>query len=86
MPDGTRTTLAAAQGHAYRFAFPKRSVLLNMSATLQDRAFIGSEVTGHLLSKGISYGTLTAHPDGSVDTSNVDGVNTDLRVRPFFHE
>jgi Di-haem oxidoreductase, putative peroxidase len=32
----------------------------------------------------ISYGSITARPDGSVDTSQVDGVNPDLRVRPFF--
>jgi hypothetical protein len=37
-----------------------------------------------LRSKGILFGTLTAHPDGTVDTSDVDGVNDDLRVRPFF--
>jgi len=42
------------------------------------------DVTVALLGKGISYGTLTAHPDGSVDTSGVQGVNNDLRVRPFF--
>jgi Di-haem oxidoreductase, putative peroxidase len=36
-----------------------------------------------LISKGIGYGSLTAHPDGSLDTSHVEGVNPDLRVRPF---
>jgi hypothetical protein len=40
-------------------------------------------VTRPLTSKGISYGMITALPDGSVDTSRVDGVNPDLRVRPF---
>jgi len=40
--------------------------------------------TKRLTSKGISYGSLTAHPDGSVDTSHVEGLNSDLRVRPFF--
>jgi CxxC motif-containing protein (DUF1111 family) len=34
--------------------------------------------------KGIEYGTVTAKPDGTVDTSNVQGVDLDLRVRPFF--
>jgi hypothetical protein len=38
-----------------------------------------------LRSKGVSYGFITAFPDGTVDTSEVDGVNPDLRVRPFFH-
>jgi hypothetical protein len=37
-----------------------------------------------LRSKGIRFGALTAFPDGSVDTAAVEGVNADLRVRPFF--
>jgi hypothetical protein len=41
-------------------------------------------VTKSLNSKGISYGSITARPDGSVDTSRVRGVDPDLRVRPFF--
>ncbi|MBI1787597.1 MAG: thiol oxidoreductase-like protein [Acidobacteria bacterium] len=45
----------------------------------------GEAVTRPLVSKGISYGVLTARPDGSVDVSRVSGVDPDLRVRPFFH-
>jgi mono/diheme cytochrome c family protein len=41
-------------------------------------------VTGQLSSKGISYGSLTANPDGTIDTSQVKGIDPDLRVRPFF--
>jgi hypothetical protein len=37
-----------------------------------------------LWSKGIHFGTITAHPDGSIDVSGVRGVDPDLRVRPFF--
>jgi len=37
-----------------------------------------------LVSKGINFGSITASPDGSVDTSMVAGVDPDLRVRPFF--
>ena len=44
-----------------------------------------STVTLQLTSKGISYGTIRALPDGSVDTSGVEGVDADLRVRPFFY-
>lgn len=47
---------------------------------------INAPVTRALTSKDISYGSITAYPDGSVDTSAVTGVNRDLRVRPFFHE
>jgi hypothetical protein len=43
-----------------------------------------TRVTRSLRSKEISYGRITARPDGSVDTSEVQGVDPDLRVRPFF--
>jgi cytochrome c553 len=41
-------------------------------------------VTLSLVSKGIKYGFIKALPNGTVDTSLVDGVDPDLRVRPFF--
>lgn len=37
-----------------------------------------------LASKGVFYGSLTAKADGSVDSSQITGVDPDLRVRPFF--
>ena len=37
-----------------------------------------------LRSKGIEFGTITIRDDGQIDTSQVRGVNPDLRVRPFF--
>src|SRR5215470_5750522 len=43
-----------------------------------------SSVTKPLNSKSISYGSITARADGTLDTSHVEGVNSDLRVRPFF--
>jgi hypothetical protein len=43
----------------------------------------GKPVTRPLTSKGIPYGTITALPDGRVDTAGVEGVDPDLRVRPF---
>ena len=44
----------------------------------------GQPVTLPLASKLITYGSIKALPDGSVDTTQVQGVNADLRVRPFF--
>jgi Di-haem oxidoreductase, putative peroxidase len=44
----------------------------------------GRPVTRPLIGKGIRYGSITANPDGSVDASQVEGVDADLRVRPFF--
>ena len=44
----------------------------------------GTPVTVELVAKGIAYGSLIARPDGTFDTSAVDGVDPDLRVRPLF--
>ncbi|MFO0981306.1 MAG: di-heme oxidoredictase family protein [Planctomycetota bacterium] len=44
----------------------------------------GHKVKRKLESKGIDFGWITANPDGSVDTEEVEGVDPDLRVRPFF--
>lgn len=45
---------------------------------------IGRPVTLPLISKGIRYGSITALANGSVDVSKVEGIDTDLRLRPFF--
>ncbi|MEO6334245.1 MAG: di-heme oxidoredictase family protein [Pyrinomonadaceae bacterium] len=44
----------------------------------------GHNVTRNLLSKGIAYGRITARPNGTFDLSDVQGVDADLRVKPFF--
>jgi len=41
-------------------------------------------ITRRLSSKGTNYGKITAHSDGTVDTSKVKGVDANLRVKPFF--
>ncbi len=51
---------------------------------ISSAARTGEVVTSSLVSKGISFGAISAHPGGSVDTSQVQGVDPDLRVRPFF--
>lgn len=43
------------------------------------------DVTRPLRSKGIDYGQITVRPNGTVDTSRVSGIETNLRVKPFFH-
>ena len=43
----------------------------------------GKDVTVALVTKGVSFGSLTAHPDGSVDTNSVVGVDADLIIRPL---
>lgn len=51
---------------------------------LEEAQITGRAATKQLNSKGINYGSITAQPDNTIDTSNVRGVNPDLRVRPFF--
>ncbi len=41
----------------------------------------------HVLNaKGVEYGFITAYPDGRVDTSNIEGIDSDLVIRPFSHK
>ena len=46
----------------------------------------GGSMTLPLNSKGINYGWITADASGRVDYSRVQGVDPDLRVKPFFAE
>lgn len=41
-------------------------------------------ITRNLRSKGINFGHITAAPNGTVDVSDVSGIDGDLRVKPFF--
>ena len=43
----------------------------------------GSDVTLPLVAKGVDFGSITAHADGSVDTSAVEGVDATLVIKPF---
>jgi hypothetical protein len=59
--------------------------LRNLRDAARERAMTtGSPVRRRLVSRGIEYGVIRALPDGSVDASGVEGVDADLRVRPFF--
>lgn len=42
-----------------------------------------SSVRQALQAKGVAFGFITAHADGSLDTSEVEGVDEDLVIRPF---
>ena len=54
------------------------------ATAIAQAAQLGADVTLPLVSKTVQYGTITAHSNGTLDTSGVVGVNPDLRVRPFF--
>ncbi len=55
------------------------------AAAVRQAARTGLPETRRLVSKGISYGRIRALPDGTIDPSEVEGVDADLRVRPFFY-
>ena len=50
---------------------------------LQSAASTGTDQVRVLTSKGVNFGSLTAHADGTVDKSQVVGVDTDLVIKPF---
>ncbi len=54
------------------------------SSAASQAAQTNQDVTKALSSKGISFGTITVHPDQTVVTTGIEGVDADLRVRPFF--
>ena len=41
------------------------------------------DVRADLVAKGVRFGWIVAHPDGMVDLDAIDGVDSDLIVRPF---
>ena len=43
----------------------------------------GADVRADLVSKGVRFGWILAHPIGIVDLDSIDGVDADLIVRPF---
>lgn len=53
------------------------------NAAIADAAAKQGASTMDLVTKGVRFGTITANPDGSVDTSNVEGCDPDLMIRPF---
>ena len=52
-------------------------------AAIAEAQQTGNPVTRALLTKGVSFGSLTAHLDGTVDTSGIEGIDADLIVKPF---
>ena len=46
----------------------------------------GSEVNVKLSSKGIGFGWITARPDGTISLDEIEGVDSDLIIRPFMQK
>jgi len=45
----------------------------------------GKTVKIDLVAKGVKFGKITAKPDGTIDATDIEGVDPDLRIKPFFH-
>ena len=50
---------------------------------VKEAASIGTDVVISLDTKGVHFGELTAHPDGTFDTTKLEGIDPDLIVKPF---
>jgi mono/diheme cytochrome c family protein len=69
----------------------KQAIGFEMTAELQGQqaaakaqaAATNANVSKALTSKGVSFGTIIAHPDGTVDTTALAGIDADLIVKPF---
>ena len=84
-PDGRDTPHLFGLGIVEMLADEMTEVLRNR----RDRAVFladarNRKIRMRLRAKGVSFGHLVAYPDGSVDLTNVEGIDEDLRVKPFF--
>jgi hypothetical protein len=82
--DEITSDLRAIRAQAIQDARASASAPKSWTPFFGDRRGPTAPVTRALVSKGISFGRITAFADGRVDTSDVRGVDPDLRVRPFF--
>ncbi|MFZ0548975.1 MAG: di-heme oxidoredictase family protein [Candidatus Promineifilaceae bacterium] len=53
------------------------------ASAVQEAESAGTNITMELTAKGISYGYITAAPDGTIDTRAITGLDPDLIVKPF---
>ncbi len=51
--------------------------------TIQRAARDQTEITAELETKGIDFGTIGVSPDGAIDTTNIEGIDPDLVIKPF---
>jgi cytochrome c peroxidase len=52
-------------------------------AGLKQARSSGETISVKLTSKGVDFGQLEVHPDGVVDTRKIEGIDTDLIIKPF---
>jgi hypothetical protein len=90
--DGTRTGSADQRNAPHLLGLgPIAALAVEMTAELRAQASeaiaaaraSGRAVERRLTSKGVSFGSIVANPDGTEDSSKIEGVDRDLTVRPF---
>lgn len=57
-------------------------ISIRQSAIFRARSS-GKAATVSLDTKGVNFGEITAHPNGTIDASKVQGVDADLIIKPF---
>ncbi len=60
-----------------------RDLRAQRQSVLKKARASGAPVSADLETKGVTFGTLTAQPDGSLNVSKLEGIDDDLTVRPF---
>lgn len=71
-------------GYVSRIAREMEEELYAIRLLAEDTALTTAEAVGFPLeAKGISFGELVALPGGELDFTGVEGIDADLRVRPF---
>src|SRR5262249_6852904 len=60
-----------------------RDLIAGREAARAEAARTGRPASRALVSKGVSFGTVTVRPDGKIDPSGIVGVDWDLVVKPF---
>ncbi len=53
------------------------------ASAIAEACATGKDARADLTTKGVRFGSILAHPDGIVDLDAIDGVDSDLIVRPF---
>ena len=57
-----------------------------LQQALSEASAAGAPVTLDLITKGVGFGSITAQPDGTFDTSKVEGVDSDLIIKPLMQK
>ena len=90
--DGVRTGSADQRNAPHLLGVgPVAALAVEMTAELRAQASAamtearaqGRPVERRLTSKGVSFGRIVAHPDGTEDNSGLEGIDRDLTIRPF---